>query len=57
MAYVPDPKWADINKQGSGRPAPGDDRVSKEAQEAVDRANNASRLHQEANKLADRSPN
>ena len=48
-------KWADINKAGSGNvPATNSD-SAPEAQEAIDNANKASRLHAEADKLADRS--
>ena len=49
-------KWADINKAGSGcAPDSTDTPVREDAQEAIDRADNCSRLHQEANRLADRS--
>jgi hypothetical protein len=49
-------KWADINKAGSGiAPKSTDTPEAADAQEAIDRANNASRLHEEANKLADHS--
>jgi len=51
-----DSKWGDINKQGSGsKPTSTDAPVDRDAQESIDRANNASKLHQEANRLADRS--
>lgn len=46
-----DPKQA-----GSGCPPTSTDApTNRDAEETIDRADNASRLHQEANKLADRS--
>jgi hypothetical protein len=50
-----DSRWADVNKAGSGTPPPKDSDNARDAQEAIDRADNCSRLHQEANELADRS--
>ncbi len=50
-----DNKWADINRAGSGATPPKDSDNAPDAQEAIDRANNCSRLHQQANELADRS--
>jgi len=51
-----DTKWAAINKQGSGCPPKStDEPTNRDAQEAIDRADNCSRLHEEANRLADRS--
>jgi hypothetical protein len=50
-----DSRWADINKQGSGsRPSSTDTPVDRDTQDAIDRANNASKLHQEANRLAEK---
>jgi len=49
-------KWADLNKAGSGCTPTGTDAPENAAaQEAIDRADNCSRLHEAANKLADRS--
>jgi hypothetical protein len=51
-----DAKWMDINKQGSGsQPCSTDAPTNSDAQTAIDRATRASELHQEANRLADRS--
>jgi hypothetical protein len=48
-------KWADINKAGSGNVPPKSSDNAPDAQEAIDRADRCSRLHAEANKLADHS--
>ena len=49
-------RWKEINQAGSGAVPKGSDApVQRDAQEAVDRAENASRLHEAANRLADRS--
>jgi hypothetical protein len=49
-------QWQDINRAGSGTPPTStDEPIKRDAQEAIDRADNASRLHREANRLADRS--
>ena len=46
----------DVNKAGSGCPPKSTDTPTNyDAQEAIDRADRASELHREANKLADRS--
>ncbi len=51
-----DPKWADINKQGSGQEANVQDApLNRDLQRDLDNADRCSKLHQEANKLADRS--
>ncbi len=47
-------QWADINKCGSGTPPPRESDNAPDAQEAIDNANRASRLHQEANRLAEK---
>jgi hypothetical protein len=50
-----DSRWKEINKQGSGTPPTGTGDTQPDAQTALDRANNASDLHQAANRAADRS--
>jgi hypothetical protein len=51
-----DDKWASINQAGSGsRPSSTDNSVNRDTAEAIDRADNCSKLHQEVDRLADRS--
>ncbi len=50
-----DSKWADINRAGSGTPADASDRaLNPDTERAVNNANRASELHQQANELAER---